>query len=119
MFCHFPPGTSKWNKIEHRLFSFITQNWRAKPLISHEVIVNLIANTTTKKGLKVSCDLYNKYPKGIKISDEKLAESLSIHNIFQIFFLPFLRAWGLFSLIVYLVSELYPYTETIITFRVN
>lgn len=73
--CHFPPGTSKWNKIEHQLFSFITQNWRAKPLISHEVIVNLIANTTTKKGLKVSCDLNtNKYPKGIKISDEQLAE---------------------------------------------
>ena len=73
--CHFPPGTSKWNKIEHRLFSFITHNWRAKPLISHEVIVNLIANTTTKKGLKVSCDLNtNKYLKGIKISDEQLAE---------------------------------------------
>ena len=73
--CHFPPGTSKWNKIEHRLFSFITQNWRAKPLISHEVIVNLIANTTTKKGLKVLCDLNtNIYPKGIKISDEQFAE---------------------------------------------
>lgn len=73
--CHFPPGTSKWNKIEHRLFSFITQNWRAKPLISHEVIVNLIANTTTKKGLKVLCDLNtNNYPKGIKISDEQFAE---------------------------------------------
>ncbi|MBM3301103.1 MAG: ISAzo13 family transposase, partial [Deltaproteobacteria bacterium] len=51
--CHLPPGTSKWNKIEHRLFSFIAQNWRGKPLVSHEVIVNLIANTTTKTGLKV------------------------------------------------------------------
>ncbi|GFO97345.1 transposase [groundwater metagenome] len=72
---HFPPGTSKWNKIEHQLFSFITKNWRAKPLISHEVIVNLIANTTTEKGLKVMCELNtNKYATGIKISDEQLAE---------------------------------------------
>jgi hypothetical protein len=72
---HFPPGTSKWNKIEHQLFSFITKNWRAKPLISHEVIVNLIANTTTEKGLKVMCELNtNKYAIGIKISDEQLAE---------------------------------------------
>ena len=69
--CHFPPGTSKWNKIEHRLFSFITQNWRGKPLISHEVIVNLISATTTNKGLLVKCQLdKNSYPKGIKISDE-------------------------------------------------
>ncbi len=73
--CHFPPCTSKWNKIEHRLFSYITQNWRGKPLISHEVIVNLIANTTTKTGLKVSCDLnLNKYQKGIKVSDEELSQ---------------------------------------------
>ena len=49
--CHFPPGTSKWNKIEHRLFSFVTQNWRGKPLVSHQAIVNLIASTTTKAGL--------------------------------------------------------------------
>lgn len=73
--CHFPPGTSKWNKIEHRLFSYISQNWRAKPLISHEVIVNLIASTTTSKGLKVQCQLdSNTYPKGIKVSDEELAQ---------------------------------------------
>jgi len=51
--CHFPPGTSKWNKIEHRMFSHISMNWRGKPLISHEVIVNLIANTTTKQGLRI------------------------------------------------------------------
>ncbi len=71
---HFPPGTSKWNKIEHRLFSFITQNWRGKPLISHEVIVNLIAATTTNGGLRVSCELdTNSYPKGIKVSDRQLA----------------------------------------------
>lgn len=73
--CHYPPGTSKWNKIEHKLFSFISQNWRGKPLISHAVIVNLIANTTTTKGLTVKCRLdENKYPKGIKISDEMMAQ---------------------------------------------
>jgi transposase len=71
--CHFPPGTSKWNKIEHRLFSYISQNWRGKPLVSHEVIVNLISGTKTKTGLTVACKLdTNKYPKGIKISDEEL-----------------------------------------------
>ena len=72
---HFPPGTSKWNKIEHRLFSYITKNWRAKPLTSVEVIVNLIANTTTKNGLKVQARKDdNTYAKGIKISDEELAK---------------------------------------------
>ena len=72
--CHLPPGTSKWNKIEHRLFSFITQNWRGKPLISHEVVVNLIAATTNKKGLKIQCQLdTNTYPKGQKISDKVIA----------------------------------------------
>ena len=55
--CHLPPGTSKWNKIEHRLFSFISQNWRGKPLVSHEVIVNLISATTTQTGLKVRAKL--------------------------------------------------------------
>ena len=72
--CHFPPGTSKWNKIEHRLFSFITQNWRGQPLVSHEVIVNLIAATTTKKGLRVKSRLdTGKYPKGVKVSKEEFA----------------------------------------------
>jgi transposase len=72
--CHFPPSTSKWNKIEHRLFSFISRNWRGKPLVSHAVIVNLIASTTTQEGLKVQCELdTNSYPKGIKVSDEELA----------------------------------------------
>lgn len=71
--CHFPPGTSKWNKIEHRLFSYISQNWRGQPLISHEVIINLIASTTTKTGLKVYCELdTNLYQTGIKVSDEEL-----------------------------------------------
>ena len=71
--CHFPPGTSKWNKIEHRMFSYITKNWRAKPLESLEVIVNLIANTTTKKGLiiKAKADK-SQYEKGIKVDDEAL-----------------------------------------------
>ena len=71
---HFPPGTSKWNKIEHRLFSFISQNWRGKPLISHEVIVKLIAATSNKTGLKVECQLdTNIYPKAIKVSDKEMA----------------------------------------------
>ena len=73
--CHFPPGTSKWNKIEHRLFSFISQNWRGKPLISHEVIINLIAATTSKTGLAVKSDLdSNTYPAGIKVSNQQMAE---------------------------------------------
>jgi hypothetical protein len=73
--CHFPPGTSKWNKIEHRLFSFISQNWRGKPLISHEVIINLIAATTSKTGLAIKSGLDpNIYPAGIKVSDEQMAE---------------------------------------------
>ncbi len=71
--CHFPPGTSKWNKVEHRLFSFITSNWRGEPLRDYETIVNLIARTTTVKGLKVTCKLdRRKYPTGRKISDEEM-----------------------------------------------
>ena len=71
--CHFPPGTSKWNKIEHRMFSYITKNWRAKPLESLEVIVNLIANTTTKKGLTIKAKAdKNQYEKGLKVDDEAL-----------------------------------------------
>ena len=73
--CHFPPGTSKWNKIEHRLFSHITQNWRGRPLVSHEVVVNLIAATTTRTGLTVRAELDpREYPKGIKISDRQIRE---------------------------------------------
>jgi transposase len=72
--CHLPPGTSKWNKIEHRLFSFISQNWRGKPLVSHQVIVNLIAATTTKTGLRVRAEIDpGKYPKGVKVSDKEVA----------------------------------------------
>lgn len=71
--CHFPPGTSKWNKIEHRMFSFITQNWRGKPLLDHAAIVNLIGSTQTKEGLEIRCELDTKtYPKGIKVSDTQL-----------------------------------------------
>jgi hypothetical protein len=73
--CHFPPGTSKWNKIEHRMFSFITMNWRGRPLISHEVIVSLIGSTTTRKGLCIRAELDpDPYPTRIKISDEELAQ---------------------------------------------
>ena len=72
--CHLPPGTSKWNKIEHRLFSFITQNWRGKPLVTHQVIVELIAATTTKTGLKVHSRLDERiYATGQRISDKRLA----------------------------------------------
>jgi hypothetical protein len=71
--CHLPPGTSKWNKIEHRLFSFISQNWRGKPLISHEVIVNLIAATTTQAGLKVRAAIdHREYPPGRKITQREI-----------------------------------------------
>jgi Rhodopirellula transposase DDE domain len=70
---HFPPGTSKWNKIEHRLFAFITMNWRAKPLVSYRVIVDLISATTTDTGLTVRCELdTNSYPKGITVPDEEM-----------------------------------------------
>jgi len=73
--CHFPPGTSKWNKIEHRLFSYISQNWRGKPLRSFQTIVNLIAATTTQTGLKVHAELNtDSYPAGIKVSDQELAQ---------------------------------------------
>jgi transposase len=72
--CHLPPGTSKWNKIEHRLFSFITQNWRGRPLISYQAIVQLIAATTTETGLKVRCEIdANTYPKGVKVEDDEMA----------------------------------------------
>ena len=72
--CHFPPGTSKWNKIEHRMFCHITMNWRGRPLVSREVIVNLIANTSTTKGLSINAALdLREYPKGIKVTDEELA----------------------------------------------
>ena len=72
--CHFPPGTSKWNKIEHRLFSFITHNWRGKPLISHQAIVNLIAATTTRTGLLVKAALdTHQYATAIHVSDEDFA----------------------------------------------
>ncbi len=73
--CHFPPGTSKWNKIEHRMFSFITQNWRGKPLVSHQAIVNLIAGTTTRTGLIVKAALDTRhYDTKIKVSDAELAQ---------------------------------------------
>jgi len=72
--CHFPPGTSKWNKIEHRLFCYISQNWRGRPLVSYEVIINSIAATTTTKGLKVFARLDERdYPKKVEVSDAEIA----------------------------------------------
>lgn len=74
MVCHFPPGTSKWNKVEHRLFSFISSNWRGEPLRDYETIVQLIATTTTAKGLTVTCRLdRRRYPVGRKVSDDEIA----------------------------------------------
>jgi hypothetical protein len=71
--CHFPPGTSKWNKIEHRMFCHITRNWRGRPLLNRETVVNLIADTTTEQGLTIRAELdEGLYPKGIKVSDEEL-----------------------------------------------
>jgi len=73
--CHFPPGTSKWNKIEHRLFSFISQNWRGKPLVSHQVIIDLISATTTTTGLTVKSRIdTNIYERGLRVSDQQMAE---------------------------------------------
>ena len=73
--CHLPPGTSKWNNIEHRLFSFITKNWRGKPLLTHQVIVNLISATTTQAGLLVKSRIDDRiYAKGRRVSDKELAE---------------------------------------------
>jgi len=79
---HLPPGTSKWNRIEHRLFAFITQNWRGKPLVSHQVIVQLISATTTKTGLNIACRIdNNRYPKGVTVSDEEMAAiNLTAHQ---------------------------------------
>jgi biotin operon repressor len=82
--CHYPPGTSKWNKIEHRLFAFISKNWRGKPLVSLETIVNLIANTTTEKGLKVrAMKDTNIYQKGIKVSDEEMEKIKLVRDDFK------------------------------------
>ena len=73
--CHFPPGTSKWNKIEHRMFSYVSINWRGRPLINHETIVNLIANTKTSKGLSIQAELdKTDYPTGIKVSDDEISQ---------------------------------------------
>ena len=72
--CHLPPGTSKWNKIEHRMFCHITQNWRGRPLVSHEVIIGLIANTATAQGLRICAELDTaSYPTGVKVTDDELA----------------------------------------------
>ena len=72
--CHYPPGTSRWNKIEHRMFCWITDNWRGRPLVSREAVVELIANTTTGEGLSIRAGLDgNEYPTGVKVSDEEMA----------------------------------------------
>ena len=100
--CHLPPGTSKWNKIEHRLFSFISQNWRGKPLITHQVIVDLIAATSTKSGLTVRAQVdSNLYPSGIKVSKQQFAE-ISLERD------PFHGEWN------YKISPRQPKTESVV-----
>ena len=82
--CHFPPGTSKWNKIEHRMFSYISENWRGRPLITRETVVNLIGNTKTKKGLEIQSQLdENTYEKGIKVTDEEMNKINSVEEEFH------------------------------------
>jgi hypothetical protein len=82
--CHFPPGTSKWNKIEHRLLSYITANWRGRPLTSLVTIVNLIAVTTTTTGLRVRAEIDKvRYPKGVEVSDDELAEVRMVRHRFH------------------------------------
>ena len=82
--CHFPPGTSKWNKIEHRMFCHITQNWRGRPLVSHDVIINLIANTSTEQGLRIKAELDKAaYPLKTKITDQELATVKIKHHKFH------------------------------------
>jgi hypothetical protein len=81
---HLPPGTSKWNRIEHRLFAYISQNWRGKPLVSHYVIIQLIAATTTETGLTVTCDIdRNSYPKGIEVTDAEMTALNIQRNAFH------------------------------------
>ncbi len=81
---HLPPGTSKWNRIEHRLFAYISQNWRGKPLVSHQVIVQLIGATTTQTGLTVRCEIdANRYPKGIKVTAAEMATLAIERDPFQ------------------------------------
>ena len=81
---HLPPGTSKWNRIEHRLFAYISQNWRGKPLVSHQVIIQLITATTTDTGLTVTCDIdANRYPKGIEVSNAEMAALNIQHDAFH------------------------------------
>jgi hypothetical protein len=78
--CHFPPGTSKWNKIEHRLWSFIAKDWRGRPLVSHEVIINSIAATTTSTGLKVYAQIDQRdYPQGVEVTDAQL-DAVNLHR---------------------------------------
>lgn len=82
--CHYPPGASKWNKIEHKMFSFISLNWKGQPLETYETIVKLISGTTTKSGLRIKAKLDKKnYKKGIKITKEKMGEiNLKPHKVF-------------------------------------
>ena len=97
--CHLPPGTSKWNKIEHRMFCHITQNWRGRPLVSHEVVVQLIGHTTTRTGLSIRAELdMHSYPTGVKVADDELAavrlEPAAFHGEWNYSIAPRTRAFA-------------------------
>ena len=94
--CHLPPGTRKWNTIEHRMFSHISRNWRGRPLVSHDVIMPLIANTTTQAGLRIRAELdTGQYPTGISVTDAELAafnrKRADFHGDWNYTLLPFRR----------------------------
>lgn len=79
--CHYAPGTSKWNKIEHKMFSFISINWKGEPLVNYEIVVNMISTTTTKSGLKIKARLdTNKYETGVEVSDREMKELKIQHH---------------------------------------
>jgi hypothetical protein len=101
--CHVPPGTSKWNKIEHRLFAWISQNWRGKPLTSYAVILTLIASTRTEAGLTVQCQLdTNTYPTGLTVSKEALATVALVPDAFH-------GEWN------YIILPRFPVSDTVIS----
>ncbi|OZB37968.1 MAG: hypothetical protein B7X48_14890 [Acidiphilium sp. 34-60-192] len=93
--CHYPPGTSKWNKIQHRMFCHITQTWRGKPLVSRVAVVDLIASTTTKTGLTVRCELdENSYTKAIRVTDKEMAALSPLpFATFNLTFINFLKKY--------------------------
>ena len=99
--CHFPPGTSKWNKIEHRMFCHITENWRGRPLVSREAVVNLIGNTTTKGGLEIQAELdEGSYPTGREVTEDQMAKIVIERDKFH-------EEWNLYGVPETLINDLF------------